>query len=46
MNFQLLVFSKWRTDEKENAILTILGCGVQGQAHLDVFTELFKWNKV
>ncbi|CAF1009340.1 unnamed protein product [Rotaria sordida] len=39
---QLLAFKKWKNEQKENAILTILGCGVQGRAHLDVFTQLFK----
>ncbi|CAF2528391.1 unnamed protein product [Rotaria sp. Silwood2] len=43
---QLLGFKKWDNDQKQNATLTILGCGVQGRAHLDVFTELFKWNKI
>ncbi|CAF1370517.1 unnamed protein product [Rotaria sordida] len=43
---QLLAFKKWKNEQKENAILTILGCSVQGRAHLDVFTQLFKWNKI
>ena len=38
--------SKWSSDRKDKAVLTILGCGIQGRVHLDVFTSLFKWNKV
>ncbi|CAF0805750.1 unnamed protein product [Adineta ricciae] len=43
---QLLAFSKWTDDKKNHACLTIIGCSVQGHAHLEVFTQLFKWNKV
>ena len=42
----MLAFSKWTDDEKNRACLTIIGCSVQGHAHLEVFTQLFKWNKV
>ncbi|UJR14754.1 hypothetical protein I4U23_001744 [Adineta vaga] len=43
---QLLTLSKWTDDQKKNACLTIIGCSVQGNAHLKVFTQLYKWNKV
>ncbi|CAF0742818.1 unnamed protein product [Adineta steineri] len=42
----LLAISKWTDEQKKNATLTIVGCSTQGEAHLDVFTELFKWNKI
>ena len=43
---QLLALGKWTREQKEHASLVILGCGVQGRAHLDVFSQLFTWNKV
>lgn len=43
---KILAISKWSTDEKENAALAILGCGIQGRAHLDVFHKLFQWKKI